>query len=168
MFEIRFVVEGEQLVARRFEALADRVDDPSPAWPFVYRTFLALNRGAFASEGASSDAGSWPALAARTQADRVRKGFPAAHPILERTGRLKRSLTAEGDENAIYQASTNEMRASSAVPYFKYHQSRAPRKVIPRRAVISYTADQRSALLHPIRLYLTGHEPGAMRRGSIG
>jgi phage gpG-like protein len=42
------------------------------------------------------------------------------------------------------------------VEYFKYHQSNKPRKRLPRRAPVLLTADDRHALMRPIRLYLTG------------
>jgi hypothetical protein len=40
--------------------------------------------------------------------------------------------------------------------YFKYHQSKAPRRIIPRRAAINLTQDNKTRMLHPIRLYVTG------------
>jgi hypothetical protein len=52
--------------------------------------------------------------------------------------------------------------------YFKYHQSRAPRSKLPRRAPVLLTADDRNALVFPIRLYITGRDINAPRRASVG
>lgn len=161
--EIRIRLEGEDIVVRRFEAIAERLGDLRPAWPAVRQVFFQLMAQSFASEGASTDFGMWPELAESTKAERARLGFPPAHPILQRTRRLARSLTAVGPE-ALYADGPTFMIAGSTVEYFPYHQSRLPRRRLPRRPPASFTADQRHALLRPIRVYLTGHDPNAPRR----
>jgi hypothetical protein len=55
-------------------------------------------------------------------------------------------------------------RLSSEIDYFKYHQSRRPRTKLPRRAPVLFTADDRTALMHPIRLWITGRDVNAPRR----
>lgn len=163
-FEFRIVVEGQAVVARRFRALADRIDDPSPAWPDVRLVFFDVMAEIEDSEGGESDAGAWADLAPSTQADRQRHGFPPAHPILERSGRLRRSLTLPGPES-VYVPTRGFVILGSRVPYFVYHQSTAPRTRLPRRAPISLTSDQRHRLVRPLRRYLTGADPGAPVRG---
>lgn len=54
----------------------------------------------FADE--SSGAGGWAQLAPSTVEDRIRQGFPGAHPILERTGDYRRSFVDEGDPDHIH------------------------------------------------------------------
>lgn len=54
----------------------------------------------FDSEGASGEA-PWAQLTAYTQAQRERLGYPAAHPILQRTGIYRRSFTDEHHVNHV-------------------------------------------------------------------
>jgi hypothetical protein len=50
---------------------------------------------------------------------------------------------------------------------FAFHQSTRPRKKLPRRAPVLLTADDRTAMMHPVRLYVTGRDPNAPRRAAI-
>lgn len=161
-------VEGELVIDRLLRGIEERARDVSPAWPEVVRIFQGIVAKAFESEGASTGA-PWKPLAKSTQAERKRLGYGPQHPILERTGTLKRALTI-GDGAAIITSATS-MRyivSSQAAGYFKYHQSRAPRTKLPRRAPVLLTADDRTAIMHPIRLYITGRDPNAPRRARVG
>lgn len=168
MYRINVSVEGEVIVDRLLQGIEDRARDLTPVWPYVVRVFREIVAKAFASEGASTGA-PWAPLAESTQADRRRHGFPPAHPILRRTGALMRALTI-GD-GAYVSTSPTTMRyliSEQDVPYFKYHQSRRPRTRLPRRAPVLLTADERTALMHPIRLYITGRDASAPRRARVG
>lgn len=166
MFRIQFSVHGEVVVDRMLAGIDERARDLGPVWPVVLREFQRIEAKTFATEGASTGA-PWPGLARATQADRARHGFPAAHPILERTGALKRALV-EG-EGAFNQMTPTSLRVilSEDVDYFKYHQSPRARRRLPRRAPVMLTADDRTALVHPVRLYITGRDVGAARRRPI-
>lgn len=157
-------LEGEAVLVRSFEALEARLSDATPAWPAVIQEFKTIAQRAFATEGASTGE-AWPALAPRTQAERRRKGFPPAHPILQRTGRLMRAVTLESNENVVVDTPTY-LGIAIDVPYFVYHQSNAPRRRLPRRAPLLYTADDRHALLRPVRRWMTGHDPNAPVQGA--
>jgi hypothetical protein len=74
---------------------------------------------------------------------------------LARTHTLERSLTSEGGASVIVQM-PRYFAVAVDLDYFKYHQSKAPRRKIPRRAPINLTQDNKTQLLHPIRLYVTG------------
>jgi hypothetical protein len=74
-----FAVEGELVIDRVLAGLETRISNISPAWPAVVQEFRAIVGRAFASEGASTGA-PWKPLADSTQADRVRKGYPARTP----------------------------------------------------------------------------------------
>lgn len=168
MFRISLTVEGDLVVDRLLKGIEDRARDLSPAWPAVVKAFQEITAKAFASEGASTGA-PWRPLAESTQRDRARKGFPPAHPILERTGTLKRALTM--GEGAFVSSTPSTLRylvSAEAAGYFKYHQSNRPRTRLPRRAPVLFTADDRTAIVHPIRLYITGRDPSAPRRASVG
>jgi hypothetical protein len=165
MVRVTLTLEGEIVIDRVLAGLEARASNLAPAWPAVLQAFQAITARAFASEGASTGA-AWAPLTPATQRDRVRQGFPAAHPILQRTGKLMRALTLGEGAYASMTASALTYRLSSEVDYFKYHQSNRARTKLPRRAPVLLTADDRTALMHPVRLYLTGRDPNAPRRGA--
>lgn len=168
MFRINLTVEGEIVIDRVLQGIEERSRDLSPVWPTVVGVFRGIVAKAFASEGASTGA-AWPQLAPRTQDQRKRLGFPPAHPILERTGKLKRALTiGEGAAVVTTPTSMRYIVSQQETPYFKYHQSNAPRTRLPRRAPVLLTADDRTAIVHPIRLWITGRDPNAPRRARVG
>jgi hypothetical protein len=121
----------------------------------VLQAFYQITRAAFNTEGASTGA-PWAQLAPATEADRKRKGFAPAHPILQRTHTLERALTGGGGAFASTGPSRLVVILSGELSYFKFHQSNRPRTMLPRRAPVLLTADNRHALLRPVRLYLTG------------
>lgn len=82
---------------RRLDELANPGDDAiHPIQEGIRAGFAAV----FASEGAASGA-PWAELAAYTQRQREQLGFPAAHPILERTGIYRRSFVDEFHVNHV-------------------------------------------------------------------
>jgi len=85
-------------------ALASMVAD-------VIRDGFAAN---FASERAGNGA-PWATLAARTQAERARLGFPPEHPILVRTGDYRRSFVDAADPDHIEESATTGDRWTLAV-----------------------------------------------------
>lgn len=151
-------LDGVEIVARRFNALAERLADARPAWPAVLATFRQIAADTFATEGASSAAGSWPQLAPRTIAERNRLGYPGPHPILRRTGRLADSLTMGTGDTILVEMPTY-LGIGTAVPYVMFHQSTDARMRLPRRAVVDYTTDQKHLLLMPLRQYFLGYSP---------
>jgi hypothetical protein len=167
MFRMTLSVEGLPEVDRMLQGVESRTQDVSPAWPKVVEVFHAIVARAFASEGGSTGA-PWPQLAPRTQLQRRRIGLPPAHPILERSGALKRALTTGEGAYVRSTATRLEYLLSSEVGYFKYHQSRAPRTRLPRRAPVLLTGDDKNALVFPIRLYVTGRDLNAQRRQAVG
>lgn len=167
MFRITMTVDGETVIDRVLRGIEDRASDLSPVWAQVVAVFQGIVAKAFETEGASTGA-PWAQLARSTQAERKRLGYGPAHPILKRTGTLERALTI-GDGAAIL-TTPSSMRyvvSNDAAGYFKYHQSVLPRKKLPRRAPVLLTADDRTAIAHPIRLYITGRDPNGPRRASV-
>lgn len=162
MLRVTLTIEGEIVVDRLLEGIEARARDMTPAWPAVVRAFRSIVNRAFATEGATTGE-PWPELAESTQRDRAAKGFKPAHPILERTGRLVRSLVL-GDRDASVDARPESLNVLTDVEYFVYHQSRRPRRRLPRRAPVLLTMDHRHEVMRPIRLYLTGRTPGGPQR----
>lgn len=166
MIRIRLTLEGDIILDRVLAGIEARARDLTPAWPGVVRAFREIVGRAFDSEGASTGS-PWPQLAERTQRDRIAKGYEPAHPILERSTTLRRSLVI-GDSGGFTHMAPDALAIGSAVAYFKYHQSNKPRTRLPRRAPALFTADDRHALMRPIRLYVTGRDPNAPRRQAVG
>ena len=161
MLRLTLVIEGEVIVDRVLQGIDERAKDMSPVWPAVVRAFRGIVNRAFAMEGSGGEP--WQPLADSTRRERARLGYGAAHPILERTGRLMRSLVL-GDRDSIVETSPDSLSLGTKVEYFPFHQSRLPRTRLPRRAPILLTMDQRHELVRPIRLYLTGRNPDAPTR----
>lgn len=161
MVRVTLSSQGVTLIMRQLRAVEERWEpfDVSPAWPAVRRTIHALIDGAFESEGGSGDEGAWPELAESTQRERARLGFPPAHPILQRTQKLRRSMTGMDGSQSIETA--DRLIEVSDVEYMVYHKG-GP--VIPRRWPATFTEEQRMAVLRPIRLWLTGRDPESPER----
>lgn len=167
MFRIQMTVEGELVVDRLLQGIENRARDVSPAWPRVVEVFRQTVAKAFQTEGASTGA-TWPPLRPSTQAQRKRLGYGPAHPILQRTKQLLRALTiGEGAYVATTPTSLRYLLDERNAQIFTFHQSRRPRTRLPRRAPVLLTADDRTALMHPIRLYITGRDVNAPRRASV-
>lgn len=166
-FRLQLRVEGVLVVDRLLRGIEEHARDLTPAWPQVVMAFRAIEKKAFETEGGSTDDGPWPELAPKTQRERARLGYGAAHPILQRTQKLHRALTLGV---GVYERMTRDSLALQLEPdlkYFDYHQSRAPRKRLPRRAMVSLTEQDRQELMRPIRLHITGRDPNAPRRSAI-
>lgn len=165
-FRLGMNVDGIQVVDRLLRGIPERAADLTPAWPAVVMVFRGIELRAFTTEGASTDLGAWPQLAIATQRQRQREGYGAAHPILQRSGRLMRAMTEgvgvyERMERTRLQIQLSE---EEGVKY-AVHQRGAPSRNIPRRAMVSFTADDRHALVRPIQNYLMGRDPNAPSRG---
>lgn len=84
----------------------------------------------YANQGFNSQGGvfgaSWSPLA-RTTILRKSKKYPGRPPMVA-TGKMRNSFT--------YSASSRQVLIGNKVDYFKYHQSTAPRRRLPRRAMM--------------------------------
>lgn len=155
MLNVRFRVEGDIVVDRWLKGIEERALDMRPIWADVIAAFQLAVSKAFASEGASTGA-PWAPLTPATQADRRRHGFSPAHPILQRTHALQRALTLGEGAFVAGEPQSVRYQLSPEVGYFVYHQSKQPRTRLPRRAPVELTFDDRTAIMHPIRLWVTG------------
>ena len=124
-FRLKFTIEGVPELSRILMLEHQKVSNfkkPLTASADLVRRDVETQ---FKTEGALT--GGWQPLAESTIKDRIRAGF-GAHPILQRTGALRNSFYSLVDEKKAI--------ISSKSPYFVYHQSRMPRKIIPRRAML--------------------------------
>jgi phage gpG-like protein len=161
MFRLRFVFDGEVMIDREVRAVESRISDLSPAWPNVVQAFRTIVRRAFDTEGRSTP-NPWPQLAPRTQRQRQLQGYGAAHPILKRSGELFGSITGGG--GGFVESTKDRLAIGTTDPVFWFHQSRLPRKRLPRRAMVNLTLTDRTELSRPVLNYVMGRDPNAARR----
>lgn len=145
--ELDIRVFGEQIIRRRFLRLADRLADASPGFRQVAAILRDATAENFATRGVSGGS-RWRDLKPETIAAKRRKGQDLR--ILRATGRLYGSLVGPeastgrarhdisgafipGGRDHVEEIGPDSMRWGSRVPYGVYHQSSAPRRIIPYR-----------------------------------
>lgn len=138
-------VEGEELISRQLSRFGEGVKDFSPAWRKMIEELYHIERDQFESQGGHS--GGWAGLAESTSR---RKGHEV---IMVNTRRLFRSLTQSGGDN-VADVTPNQLTFGSRVFYGVYHQSPAARTRLPRRPLIAFTNDDRTALVKILQAYL--------------
>lgn len=87
---------------------------------------------------------SWQRLNDKYAAQKARK-WPG-RPLLIRTGLMQRSFS--------YSTTPMSVTVTNTAPYFKYHQSTAARKKLPRRAMIGISTTMQSDVTNIIALAL--------------
>jgi len=125
-FRLKFNIEGVPELSRILLGTHKKLE--SFRWPLwkASRLILADVEKNFETEGGL--VGGWTPLAPGTVAGRAREGY-GAHPILQKTGKLRRSFYANVDKTRAF--------ISASSPYFGFHQSRKPRARLPRRTMLS-------------------------------
>jgi phage gpG-like protein len=108
--EIRFDMPSGQQFARIFDHLSHVPEDFREPFEQMADDWAENERETFSSEGPA-----WKPLARSTQRDRARKGYPPSNPILERTGRLRASLTDLTGPDAIYEVYPQQLVLGSAL-----------------------------------------------------
>ena len=104
-----------------------KVDDLSPALKEMGKSYIKSREFIFLNKGP----GLYKDLKPSYKKQKAKK-TGSAYPILKWTGRLAKSITKEGGEN-IFEVSKRTLAIGTRVPYGIFHQSLAPRKVLPRR-----------------------------------
>jgi len=131
---LKWRIEGVTELGRILHKMQRKVTDfKEPLWKSSKLVLADIERN-FDTEG--SLVGGWKKLAPSTVAGRIRAGYGGEHPILQRTGALKRSFYA-------YVDSKKAIVSSKGIHYYKYHQSRLPRTNLPRRAMLVLTKQTR-------------------------
>lgn len=93
MIRLRLNNDSRRRIGRRVARLRALAEDPEPLIDPVagaIRIGFAENFGSESAGGAG-----WAPLARATVLDRIRHGYPGAHPILHRTGAYARSFILE-------------------------------------------------------------------------
>lgn len=151
MFRFRLDIAGEVQLDRGIARFSEGCTDYRPIWPVIEDDFYAQEKAQFESEGAEGGE-KWQALTPEYA------GWKETHypgmPILQRTGDLVRSLTTANDPNGVRIEARRTLTLGSKIPYAIYHQSPAPRKVLPRRPEIMLTEAFKRSVMHHLHGYL--------------
>ncbi len=148
--------KSERLLDLKFAGLSFRAKDLKPINERIMRQYRSEIDQQFRSQG--SRAGfPWKPLAPATIEDRIRKGFPPG-PILQRTGTLRDSLVESNNRFGCKGNTAQGWFIGTQVEYAKYHQSRAPRKQLPRRAFLVISRPFRLFVVRTIHRFIVKGE----------
>lgn len=138
---LEITVKGSQAVIDKLSRLDAKLKNFEPEFLRLgeYLTGYYSNE-AFISQGQVFGR-SWPELNRTYQGRKIRQ-FPGRQP-LEKTGTMRNSFTSK--------ATASQLVVKNDTPYFKYHQSSAPRTVIPRRVMIGFNNNIKRTVRDVIR-----------------
>jgi hypothetical protein len=146
-FDVQFNGNDVRALDLTFQRAIDRVTDWRPVWEALAPTFHEEMKKRFDTQGAHGGKGRWVGLSRNTLKSRARRGFPyPAFPIMVNTGTLRDSLTGE-TEDTVDERKQYEWAIGTRVKYAIYHQSTAPRRMLPRRAVVVVSPQFRLAII---------------------
>jgi phage gpG-like protein len=157
MLNVHLEISGEVQFSRSFTRFAEQLTDLRDLWPGVVTDLRESIEEQFDSEGGAGKSGAWPSLSKSYAAWKSRK-FPGK-PILQRTGRLVKSLTGNSPDT-IVDPKPDSLEFGTRVPYAKYHQRGAGK--LPRRRLIDLNERQKARLMKTIqrRLLQAGRDAG--------
>jgi phage gpG-like protein len=157
--QVEATVFGEDIVRRRFLRFSRAVSDASAAFREIAGILSDSTRQNFESRGVSGGS-RWQDLAPATSARKARLGQDPR--ILRATGRLFASLVGgeaatgrarglggrftAGAGDHVEEITATSLKWGSRVPYGVYHQSSAPRRVIPYRPPVRLNELQRRSV----------------------
>ena len=117
------------------DGIEKRAIDIVPCYQALYTAFRKIEQKRFSSEGPG-----WEPLKPSTVADRERQGYGGEHPILNRDGTLRRSLTTKGAKHAVITPMPDGVFFGTKDPIAKYHQE-GTEKMVARPIVDLTEAD---------------------------
>lgn len=144
-FYLRWRIEGVSELSRTLLETHKKLK--SFRWPLwkASRFILADVERNFETEGGL--VGGWEPLAPATVAGRIREGYGGEHPILQKTGGLRRSFYADVSKTRAF--------ISAKSPYFGFHQSKKPRKTkLPRRVMLSLVERTRQNIVEEFHKFV--------------
>jgi phage gpG-like protein len=141
-----FEIEGKAQFDRSFNRVEGHIKDLRPIWDRVERVFYRIEEEQFKSEGAKGRSGKWaklsPEYAARKAID-----YPGKL-ILERTGKLKSSLTSKTSDTVLIKEK-QEFGFGSSLFYARFHQTGT--KNMPARELFDFSDSQRTDITKEIQ-----------------
>jgi len=135
-----FLVDNDRAFKRGLDRLAKATDDFSTPFAEIAKHWYQGNKKLFKlkSGGLYAPYGGLNTNAEKQYAAEQQKkkevGF--IFPMMKRTGRLEKSLVSKNSSEGEHFVGRQTLVLGTKVPYTKYHQSDAPRSVMPQRKVI--------------------------------
>jgi phage gpG-like protein len=151
-------LEGQREFDRTFTRFTENLRDFRQLWPSVISVLRKISEEQFAFEGRGKS-GAWQPLSPKYAAWKE-KNYPGS-PILQRTGALQLSLTSN-TAHSIVRAGKEELEFGTTLRYGIYHQSRKPRKRLPRRPIFDFNEQDKNRVTKAIqaRLIKAGRDNG--------
>jgi len=152
LVKIRFVVDNEVQLSRAFETGIAQFLNLEVPFNKMADDFYQTMAGVFSAEGAFEERTKWQDLSP-TYAIWKSRNFPG-RKILERTGRLKTSLTTRGGSDSVLEVTPNSLSVGTMVPYALRHQRGNPSTNLPMRKIIELTDAQKKRWVHIMHRYM--------------
>lgn len=140
---IEWNIEGGKELSRTLRGIGDGIKDWTPAFKetaddlaSVFANEVFDTRGQVIGE-------KWPPLKPAYLAQKLKQGFPA-DPLVK-TGKMRASF------QKLFKADFAEVWNSAE--YFKYHQSKQARKIIPRRVMMKLGEQQKQLVVKIFHTY---------------
>ena len=150
MVNIKFEIDGLTEFNRTFIRTDAVFSNLLPVWGAVRDAFWVIEKAQFASEGRAGRYGKWKSLTKRYAAEKIKKY--GAKPILERTGRLVKSMTGQTSDT-VYEKNSTTMAVGTSLYYARYAHKTRP--------IIAFSGVQKTYLQKEIQKSLVKQ----LRRG---
>ncbi len=163
-FQFVWSVSDEKQISRLMGQVVEKTTDFQELWNS--QAFKDIVYGSekkqFATEG-EHGSGGWAKLNEVYEARKARQ-YPDK-PILQRTGRMFKSLTSPVSPGAVYTASRHSVTFGTTVPYAIYHQKGT--KDMPERKPIEFTDGERQQIIKAMAAHVFKIQ-GTPVRGQFG
>lgn len=157
MFEFTFEIAGEKQIERRFSRFSDALEDMTPAFKEITKSFYAGEKKQFETEGGWGSGG-WMPLS-----EDYEKWKDPSLKIMELSGDLGDALTGRVPPNTrgnVEIIESNMLILGTDIDYAPYHQSNAPRKSnLPMRKVIELPESERKKWTSTIHAHIWKRQP---------
>jgi phage gpG-like protein len=136
-------IEGSKQLSRVLQGIGEGIKDWTPAFKETADELAKVfANDVFTTQGAAIGE-SWKPLQPKYLAKKLADGYPA--DTLVRTGAM------QGAFKTMFKADFAEVW--NAIEYFKYHQSKAPRKKLPRRVMMKLGENQKQLVVKIFHTY---------------
>lgn len=127
-------IEGTKELSRRFIKIPENIQDSGDSFAKIGREVMLSVDANYATRG-SLFGEPWPS-----------RKTPKPWPLLEKTGRMRRSFNQRLGRNYV--------EISNPTEYFKFHQSNKPRKKLPRRVMLKLDEIRRRFIVRQFQLHI--------------
>ncbi len=145
-------VTGAAAKRRKFATWGETIHSLAPAWELIAEDLRNDAANQFTAEGGVFRTGHWAPLRPATVKDRQRKGYPGAHPILQRRGDLLQSLTQQGATGHTEEITATSLTFGTRYPTAAFHQF-GTRKMAARQ-ILGISWQRQSGIVQRLNEYI--------------